>query len=99
MLLNWFYYFTLRVMIDNKAKNKMTTSAQSHEDKVMRRAYVSKLISAEGGRKFWPLGGVFNPRQQGGSGGVDWSFQNHLFFLVYCYFVRFLAYMYIITPQ
>ena len=31
--------------------------------------YVSKLISAEGGRKFWPLGGVINPRQQGGVRG------------------------------
>lgn len=41
---------------------------------------MSKLIFAEGGRKFWPLGGVVNPRQQGGSGGVDWTFQNHSFF-------------------
>ena len=30
---------------------------------------MSKLISAEGGRKFWPLGGVINPRQQGGVRG------------------------------
>ena len=42
--------------------------------------YVSKLISAEGGRKFWPLGGVVNPRQQGGVRGGQLEFpKSHIF--------------------